>query len=211
MAVSKINGAALGNASGNVGIGTSSPSATAGLTVAGTTGNGTGGGILITGSGYQTNPAGLLLGQYTSTIAYLQAPAGGQIDIWDDASNSIAQFKDNGDFRFNSGYGTAGVAYGCRAWVNFNGSGTVAIRASGNVSSITDNGTGNFTVNFSTAMPDANYSVAGSANNVGGVGNNGLVALYTGVANPSTSSFTIFTLIGGTQTDNTYVNVAVFR
>jgi hypothetical protein len=43
--------------------------------------------------------------------------------------------------------------------VNFNGTGTVAIRASGNVSSITDNGTGDYTVNFTTAMPDANYSV----------------------------------------------------
>ena len=49
--------------------------------------------------------------------------------------------------------------YACRAWVNFNGTGTVAVRASGNVSSITDNGTGDYTVNFTTAMPDANYSV----------------------------------------------------
>ena len=48
--------------------------------------------------------------------------------------------------------------YKCRAWVNFNGTGTVAIRASGNVSSITDNGTGDYTVNFTTAMPDANYA-----------------------------------------------------
>ena len=46
----------------------------------------------------------------------------------------------------------------CKAWVNFNGTGTVAIRSSYNVSSITDNGTGNYTVNFTTAMPDANYS-----------------------------------------------------
>jgi uncharacterized protein (AIM24 family) len=60
----------------------------------------------------------------------------------------------------DSGYGSAAAAYGCRAWVNFNGTGTVAIRASGNVSSITDNGTGDYTVNFTTAMPDANYSVA---------------------------------------------------
>jgi hypothetical protein len=48
--------------------------------------------------------------------------------------------------------------YACRAWVNFNGTGTVAINASGNVSSITDNGTGDYTINFTTAMPDANYS-----------------------------------------------------
>ena len=50
-------------------------------------------------------------------------------------------------------------AYLCRAWVNFNGTGTVAIRASGNVSSITDNGTGDYTINFTTAMSDANYAI----------------------------------------------------
>jgi hypothetical protein len=50
----------------------------------------------------------------------------------------------------------------CKAWVNFNGTGTIAIRASGNVSSITDNGTGYYTVNFTTAMPDANYAVSQS-------------------------------------------------
>ena len=47
----------------------------------------------------------------------------------------------------------------CKAWVNFNGTGTVAIRGGYNVSSITDNGTGDYTVNFTTAMPDANYAV----------------------------------------------------
>lgn len=54
--------------------------------------------------------------------------------------------------------GTAPM-FACRAWVNFNGTGTVYIRASGNVSSITDNGTGDYTVNFTTAMPDTNYSI----------------------------------------------------
>ena len=48
--------------------------------------------------------------------------------------------------------------YAAKAWVNFNGTGTVAIRQSGNVSSITDNSTGNYTVNFTTAMTDANYA-----------------------------------------------------
>ena len=71
--------------------------------------------------------------------------------------------------------GTSGVTFpdstsmqtgqqACKAWVNFNGTGTVAIRAGYNVSSITDNGTGNYTVNFTNAMPDANYVVSGSAN-----------------------------------------------
>ena len=50
-------------------------------------------------------------------------------------------------------------SYSARAWVNFNGGGTVAIRASGNVSSITDNGVGKYTVNFTTAMQDLNYAM----------------------------------------------------
>jgi hypothetical protein len=70
----------------------------------------------------------------------------------------VGEFDASGNFLFNSGYGSTAVAYGCRAWVNFNGTGTVAIRASGNVSSITDNGTGDYTVNFTTAMPDENYA-----------------------------------------------------
>ena len=49
-------------------------------------------------------------------------------------------------------------SYSARAWVNLNGTGTPGIRASGNVTSITDNGTGDYTVNFTTAMPDANYA-----------------------------------------------------
>ena len=69
----------------------------------------------------------------------------------------------NANFQFNSGYGSVATAYGCRAWVNFNGTGTVAIRGSGNVTSITDNGTGSYTVNFTTAMPDVNYAVKGAA------------------------------------------------
>jgi hypothetical protein len=62
--------------------------------------------------------------------------------------------------RLREGFNASGTApvYACRAWVNFNGTGTVAIRASGNVSSITDNGTGDYTVNFTTAMTDANYA-----------------------------------------------------
>ena len=86
--------------------------------------------------------------------------------------------------RMREGFNASGSApvYACRAWVNFNGTGTVAIRASGNVSSITDNGTGDYTVNFTTAMPDANYGLSGSAgssgtgNVVGSVQTNSLTA-----------------------------------
>jgi hypothetical protein len=70
-------------------------------------------------------------------------------------SNSIA-----GTFQFNSGYGSAATAYGCRAWVNFNGTTATpsTIRGSGNVTSVTKNATGVYTINFLTAMVDANYS-----------------------------------------------------
>ena len=76
---------------------------------------------------------------------------------------AVGQFDSSANFKFNSGYGSVATAYGCRAWVNFNGTGTVAIRASANVTSITDNGVGTYTVNLTNAMPDANYSVSSIA------------------------------------------------
>lgn len=76
---------------------------------------------------------------------------------------------------FNSGYGSAAVAYGTRAWVNFNGTGVVAIRNSGNVSTITDLGVGSYSVNFTTSMPDVNYSAHATVGYNGTVGS-GIVA-----------------------------------
>ena len=60
---------------------------------------------------------------------------------------------------------SAGTQIGtfCRAWVNFNGTGTVAIRASFNVTSITDNAVGDYTVNFTNVLPDTSYVLGGSA------------------------------------------------
>jgi hypothetical protein len=84
----------------------------------------------------------------------------------------VGRFDSSANFQFNSGYGSVAVAYGCRAWVNFNGTGTVAIRASGNVTSITDNNTGEYTVNFTTAMPDVNYAAVITCAD----GGNGIVA-----------------------------------
>lgn len=60
--------------------------------------------------------------------------------------------------------------YKCRAWVDFNGTGTVAIYASKNVSSITDNGVGDYTVNFTVAMSDTNYATSGGGHRVVGSG-----------------------------------------
>jgi hypothetical protein len=90
---------------------------------------------------------------------------------------AVGQFDSSANFKFNSGYGSVAVAYGCRAWVNFNGTGTVAIRASGNVTSITDTGVGTYTVNLTNAMPDANYSVSSIADDDSG--NNAQVITYS--------------------------------
>lgn len=110
--------------------------------------------------------------------------------------------------------GTAPI-YPCRAWVNFNGTGTVAIRASGNVTNITDNGTGDYTINFTTAMTDASFSVSGSPSGVStGFGvftlnRNGSSGAEVA---PTTSAVRINTCNQlQTALDVTYVNVAVFR
>jgi len=95
-----------------------------------------------------------------------------------------------------------------KAWVNFNGTGTVAIRDSYNVSSITDNGTGAYTINFATAMPSANYAmVQGAGHSSAG----GYVRLRDG-ATPAVGSIAIDTLQfnGGVLIDHQYVFVAFF-
>lgn len=89
------------NSTGNVGIGTASPSSNARLTVSGTTGSGTGGGILITGSGYQTSPTGMVLGQYDATTFYIQRPASSTFEIWDSASNSSLRVDASGNLLVN--------------------------------------------------------------------------------------------------------------
>ena len=102
-----------------------------------------------------------------------------------------------------------GINYSCRAWVTFNGTGTVAIGASGNVSSITDNGTGDYTVNFTTAMTDANYSTVGSA---GSAASDTRIFVPNFSAAPTTSACNVSTRgITGAAADLVYVNVSVFR
>ena len=113
-----------------------------------------------------------------------------------------------------SGLNASGSApvYACRAWVNFNGTGTVAIRASGNVSSITDNGTGDYTVNFTTEMPDANYAVTGFARKSATDDANPLILSANHTYIYSTSAVQIKTVVGyWTFTDGLTVCVAIFR
>ena len=118
------------------------------------------------------------------------------------------QFDSSGNFKFNSGYGSVAIAYGCRAWVNFNGTGTPAIRASGNVSSITDNGTGEYTVNFTTAMPDANYSIVGTTDFAAAF----VVCTDSSSAAPAAGSCRVNCRNSGASlTDSAFMFVSVFR
>ncbi len=100
-------------------------------------------------------------------------------------------------------------SYLARAWVNFNGTGTVAIRASGNVTSITDNGTGDYTVNFTTTLADANYAPVVLLN--GGSGGSVMAPYFNGA--PSASSYRIGTRRTDTfvAVDTEYVNFGFFR
>ena len=116
---------------------------------------------------------------------------------------------------FNNTNGTE-IGTLCRAFVNFNGTGTVAIRAAFNVTSITDNGTGDYTVNFTNALPDASYSLCGSAKY------NGIDATavrYVGVSSAAALSSVMTTSLvrisaafaNGSLQDPDFCSVAIFR
>jgi hypothetical protein len=120
----------------------------------------------------------------------------------------------SGNLQFNSGYGSVATAYGCRAWVNFNGTGTPAIRASGNVSSITDIAAGTYTVNFTTALPDANYSGLITSGFASGVREDILGFAYTDAPYaPTTGGYTVKFVRADTNVnvDTNVAMVAIFR
>ena len=105
--------------------------------------------------------------------------------------------------------GTAPL-YMARAWVNFNGTSTVAIRASGNVTSITDNGTGDYTVNFTTAMPDANYAASGGCGDDGTTNDRILSPVFNNT--PTTSALrTRTTNNSGTPLDVGRITLQIIR
>ena len=113
--------------------------------------------------------------------------------------------------KLNGAQSGSAPIYGARAFVNFDGTGTVAIRASGNVSSITDNGTGDYTVNFTTALADANYCTLVTTRSNSGANQ----AIYAGIS-PSDTGLTSSVRVtvqlavsGGF--DREPVNVAIFR
>jgi len=189
------------DSSGNVGIGTASPSTK--LHVVSSSGENK----IISEATAASQQASLSLvvqaatpGQTVIYMGKTGATTNGQVG-YDPNTNAMYFYTSNsermridssGNLLFNSGYGSVATAYGCRAWVNFNGTGTVAIRASGNVSSLTDDGVGKYSVNFSTSMPDANYAAVVTAEESGAIatssGNNlfqqtagvGRIGIYVG-------------------------------
>jgi hypothetical protein len=115
--------------------------------------------------------------------------------------------------RVNTLQNTSGVeVYTAKAWVNFNGTETVAIRASGNVSSITDNGTGDYTVNFTVAMTDANYAFTIGQQFTTSTGSTDIGPLAAQGATPQTTTALRIALKSSSGLyDATIACVAIFR
>jgi hypothetical protein len=150
-------------------------------------------------------------------------------DTIDIVTNGVSRFRVEPTGQIKSVYeSTVGTdfntqldnGYFCRAWVNFDGTGTFSpnpssgkIRASGNVSSITDNGTGDYAVNFTTAMPDENYSVTAMVGEgVSGESNNYFIRMApSGTSNPNVNGFRFRTANTSILVDLAYILLAVFR
>jgi hypothetical protein len=133
---------------------------------------------------------------------------GGTVSLYTAAAERL-RLDASGNLLFNSGYGSVANAYGCRAWVNFNGDGTIAIRGSAGVTSLTDNGTGQYTINLSFTMPDSNYAVVGSAGSTNNAIGDRQLSTYPvnttscKVVSGQTASTAVY--------DATQVHVAIFR
>jgi hypothetical protein len=155
-------------------------------------------------------------GVYFPAADQVGLTAGGSQVLLVTASGSTVTGTESvsGNLSFNSGYGSAAVAYGCRAWVNFDGTtntgGFCTIRGSGNVTSVADNGTGDYSINFTTAMPDNNYNFTGAVIEDGSAALLGISR--AGAASVTTSALRVGVRTGaGALSDATRVCVSIFR
>ena len=170
-------------------------SGTASLTVASATGIVAG--MVVTGEGITP---GTTVSSINGTSVTLSANAGSTL------SSDPVGFYDNSKALSPGSVG----GQLCRAWANFDGTGTVAIRASYNVSSITDNGVGDYTVNFTTAMPDANYAATFGARGSAGYTRVGVEQHDSPLR--STTQLRIYAISHGTGLmDPEVMSVAIFR
>jgi hypothetical protein len=148
----------------------------------------------------------------TSSGFIQTADTSGVLTLQSNGTDALSVSSSN--LQFNSGYGSVATAYGCRAWVNFDGTtntaGFCTIRGSGGVTSVADNGAGNYTINFSFTMPDVNYTgvVTNSSDNLApGSGNTGRAAIINNLTTTSARVGTVNS--AGTASD--FLNIyAVF-
>jgi uncharacterized protein YaiE (UPF0345 family) len=194
----------------NVGIGTASPNGK--LSVIGASSATLGSLAQFTSPGGQ----GFYFNSNSTGALNTLAVGTGENLAFNTGSSERMRIDSSGNLLFNSGYGSVATAYGCRAWVNFDGTtaSPSTIRGSGNVTSVTKNATGKYTVNFTTAMPDANYCVQGTCEGQSdmGVTTYGMYVsqLYSTV--PTSSAVAIATLQdNNTFADSRFVDVAIFR
>lgn len=172
--------------------------------------NTTGGGIILSDDGdiVDLNDGYCSMRFSLGTRIYSGNKSGSAvITLGNDGSISL-----NGNMSFNSGYGSAAVAYGCRVWIRFITSlGAPSISNDGNVTSITDNGTGNFVINFTTALVDANYAAVANysaTNSAQGGSNDGQASCHS----YAVGSVGVFTAAGdGSATDPQRCSLIVCR
>jgi len=148
----------------------------------------------------------------TNAAERMRITSTGQVGI---GTTPSEQLHITGNFRIGSAVqatpsGSAPL-YAARAWVNFNGTGTVAIRASGNVTSITDNNTGDYTVNFTTAMPDANYCVVVTVKEANTNSQSVSVGTVAPTGMSTISARVVTSNVSQAATDMVIANVAIFR
>lgn len=213
------------DSSGNVGIGTSSPATTNGIVTL-NVGLKSANNIVL---GFETTNlqyGGSL--EFRRTARTTQSRFAQITGAEDNSGNGLLYFytaaagsdvsenmrlDGSGNLKFNSGYGSAATAYGCRAWVNYSATaGSTSIRGSGNISSITYNAVGDHTLNFSTAMPDANYALIGySGQATGDARHIGAITSQTTSAIRYLVQYISNTGGGGTAINNTNNHLAIFR
>ena len=160
------------DSSGNVGIGTTTPTDYNGnadnLVVGATSGNN---GITVASG--TTSEGSIFFADGTTGTAeyagYVQYNHNGNYLRFGSASTEALRLDSSQNLQFNSGYGSVATAFGARAWIRFDGSAATIGSGvnNGNMDAVTDNGTGDYTVNFTTDMPDANYAIVVTSANTG--------------------------------------------
>ena len=162
-------------------------------------------GSVIYSTSARTSVAFRLVGYIYSTQStagtWATSPSNISVSGAEDVFNATTATKLSTSFGF-------APSYAARAWVNFNGTGTVAVVNSANVSSITDNGTGDYTVNFAVSMLDANYSISGSCGNA-----DTSVSIFQSAyaSAPTAGACRVFTQGGFSGVDRAHVSVTIYR